>query len=52
MSAELVLNLEGIEAVGPAFAATLHAEALALGLRRITLRNALEDVAAQLLQIE
>ncbi|MEO8021884.1 hypothetical protein [Polaromonas sp.] len=49
---ELVLDLQGIEAVGPAFAATLHAEALELGLRQITLRNALEDVADQLLQIK
>ena len=49
---ELVLDLQGIEAVGPAFAATLHSEALALGLRQMTLRNALEDVAAQLLQIK
>jgi hypothetical protein len=46
---ELVLDLQGIEAAGPAFAAALHAEALALGLRQITLRNAFEDVAAQLL---
>lgn len=48
----LVLDLQGIESVGPAFAATLHDEALALGLRQITLRNALEDVAAQLLKIK
>lgn len=49
---ELVLDLQGIEAVSPAFAAALHAEALALGLRQITLRNALEEAAAQLLQIQ
>ena len=48
---ELVLDLQGIEAAGPAFAAALHAEALALGMRQISLRNALEDVATQLLQI-
>ena len=46
---ELVLDLQGIEAAGPAFAATMHAEAVALGVRRITLCNALADVAAQLL---
>lgn len=46
---ELVLDLQGIEAIGPAFAATLHAEALALGLQRISLLNALEDVADQLM---
>ena len=46
---ELVLDLQGIEAVGPAFAATLHVEALALGLQRISLLNALEDVADQLM---
>ena len=46
---ELVLDLQGIEAAGPAFAATMHAEAVALGLRRITLCNALADVAVQLL---
>lgn len=46
---ELVLDLEGIEAVGPVFAATLYAEALRLGLQRLTLRNAREDVAAQLM---
>jgi hypothetical protein len=45
----LVLDLQGIEAVGPAFAATLHAEAMALGLGRISLLNALENVAAQLM---
>lgn len=49
---ELVLDLQGIEAVSPIFAAVLHAEAVALGLRRLILRNALEDVAAQLLQIK
>jgi len=49
---ELVLDLQGIEAAGLAFAATLHAEALALGLRHITLRNALEDVGAQWVQIK
>ncbi len=49
---ELVLDLQGVEAAGPAFAAALQAEALVLGLQQITLRNALEDVAAQLLQIQ
>lgn len=49
---ELVLDLQGIEVAGPAFAAALQAEAQALGLRQITLSNALEDVAAQLLRIE
>ncbi|MDI1267811.1 MAG: hypothetical protein PSV40_01735 [Polaromonas sp.] len=49
---ELVLDLTGIEAVSPTFAAVLHAEASALGLRRLILRNALEDVAAQMLQIK
>lgn len=48
---ELVLDLQGIEAAGPAFVATLQAEVLALGLQQITLRNAREDVAAQLLLI-
>ena len=47
---ELVLDLEGIEAVGPAFTAKLYAQALALGLQRLTLRNALEDVAAQMMR--
>lgn len=46
---ELVLDLQGIEAVGPAFAAALRAEALALGLQRLTLANAREEVAGQLL---
>ncbi|WP_411886610.1 DUF6933 domain-containing protein [Polaromonas sp. YR568] len=49
---ELVLDLQGIEAAGPAFAAALHAEALALGLRQITLHNALEEVVTQLLQMQ
>lgn len=49
---ELVLDLQGIEAAGPAFVAAFHAEALALGLRQITLRNALEEVATQLLQFQ
>ncbi|WP_296927049.1 hypothetical protein [Polaromonas sp.] len=49
---ELVLDLQGIEAAGPAFAAALQAEALALGLRQITLRDAPDDVADQLLQIK
>lgn len=49
---ELVLDLQGIEAASAAFAAALQAEALSLDLQQITLRNALEDVAAQLLQIK
>jgi hypothetical protein len=46
---ELVLDLQGIELVSPTFTQVLYADALALGLRQISLRNALEDVAAQLL---
>ncbi|WP_411881760.1 DUF6933 domain-containing protein [Polaromonas sp. YR568] len=49
---ELVLDLQGIEVAGPAFAAAFHDEALALGLRQITLHNALEEVATQLLQFQ
>ena len=48
---ELVLDLQGIEAASPTFGAALLAEASALGLQRLTLRNALEEVAAQLQQI-
>lgn len=47
---ELVLDLQGIEVVSPLFVDTLHAEAFALGLGHTTLRDAVEDVAAQLLQ--
>ena len=49
---ELVLDLQGIELVSPTFTQVLYADALALGLRQISLRNALEDVAAQLLEIK
>lgn len=49
---ELVLDLQGIEAVSPAFTQALYSDALALGLSQISLRNAFEDVAAQLLQIK
>ena len=49
---ELMLDLEGIEAIGPAFAATLLAEAQALGLQKISLCNALGDVAALLLKTD
>ncbi len=48
---ELVLDLEGIVAVGAAFTDVLHSEALARGLQRLTLANALEEVSAQLLQV-
>ena len=49
---ELVLDLQGIEAASPTFGAALHAQASALGLQRLTLRNALGEVAAQLLQTQ
>ena len=49
---ELVLDWQGIVAVGAAFTDMLHAEASALGLQRLTLVNALEEVSAQLLQIQ
>lgn len=45
---ELVLDLQGIEAVSPVFIATLYAEANALGLHGLTLANASEEVTEQL----
>ena len=47
---ELVLDLKGIVAVSPAFTDVLRAQALALGLQRLTLVNALDEVSAKLLQ--
>ena len=47
---ELALDLQGIVAVSATFTKVLHAEVSALGLQRLTLANALEEVSAQLLQ--
>lgn len=49
---ELVLDLDGIESVSAVFAAALQAEASALGLPRITLLAALEEVVLQLLSVK
>lgn len=48
---ELVLDLQGIVAVSATFTDVLHTEVSALGLQRLTLVNALEEVSTQLLQI-
>jgi hypothetical protein len=48
---ELVLDLEHIELVSPIFAQALRAEAFELGLARISLVNALAEVAQPLLEI-
>lgn len=47
---ELVLDLEGIEAIGVAFATTFYNEAAKLGLTRLRLRNAPDDVVEQMLR--
>ena len=48
---ELVLDLEHIELVSPIFAEAIRAEVMELGVQRITLVNALAEVAQPLLEI-
>lgn len=48
---ELVLDLERIELVSPMFAIAIRHEAMELGVQRITLVNALDEVAQPLIEI-